>query len=191
MRFYVAKNKRKDRIQAVHSIIFLILLRYTMPIEFDSKGNPKPYGIVGINLERFEELFSKIPDTDRREHLFSNLRNYICDFYQTLFPNYWIQWFGGSYTSNKELPGDIDVVNLVDCDNIDPVKIKPFLTLKDMAVTSKATYSVHGFLLPIFEKSDPRYEITEHWLQYWQNWFGKDRDNNPKTLVEVSYNDIL
>lgn len=164
-----------------------------MPIEFDSNGNPKPYEVVGINLEEFEAAFSQIPDINQRRMLFLKLNQYICDLYQTLFPQFWIQWFGGSYTTKKEIPGDIDLVNIIDYNALepDPDKILPFLNTDRTSVNSKDKYLVDGYFVPVYQRDDPRRNITEDRIRYWINFFGKDRNKNSKALIEVSYNDIL
>ena len=67
-----------------------------MPIKFDDKGNPYPYGVVKIKIEKFKSIFSTIPNEVRWKCLFRQLGKYIKDFFDSIIPNDWIQWFGGN-----------------------------------------------------------------------------------------------
>jgi hypothetical protein len=158
-----------------------------MPIQFDDKGNPYPYEIVRINLGKFEEIFTKIPNKDRRLLLFQQLNQYINDFLTTFLPTNWIQWVGGSYTTTKKMPNDIDLVNFIDANSIESSisALSIFITNSDCETDSKKKYSVDGYLVPIFDEYDPRRKITVDFRNYWKKWFGHDRFENPKTVVEV------
>ena len=72
-----------------------------MPIQFDDKGNPYPYETISIDILGFVKIFVSIPDVEVRERLFQQLEKYIDDFSESISPNSWIQWFGGSYITIK------------------------------------------------------------------------------------------
>ena len=159
-----------------------------MPIKFDEKGNPYPYDVVEINIQKFEQIFSNIPNIERRTLLFQKLGKYLHDFSTSIIPTNWIQWFGGSYTSTKEFPNDIDLVNFIDARTAEAAmnSIWTFITNNKVSADSKKEYSVDGYLIPIFSKTDPRYKITMDKYNYWKKWFGHDRSANPKAIVEVT-----
>jgi hypothetical protein len=49
----------------------------------------------------------------------------------------------------------------------------------------KKTYFVDGYLLPICEKDDERYQYCLQWYDYWIKWFGRDRGGNAKGIIET------
>ena len=160
-----------------------------MPIKFDTKGNPYPYEVVRVDIEKFKEIFTEIPDKERRGLLYHQLFKYINDFLTTFFPINWIQWFGGSYTTTKKKPNDVDLVNFIDAISAERAinALPAFITAPPGNANndSKKIYSIDGYFVPLYDEKDPRYKITTDRHNYWKKWFGHDRFENPKTIVEV------
>jgi hypothetical protein len=158
-----------------------------MPIQFDEHGNPSPYELVNLTMDRFQQLFTSIPDLDRRLWLLTQLNKYIRDFNDDISPDNWVQLFGGSYITNKSYPNDIDLVNFIDSYSAEKAgqQIFAFITNNKINADSKVTYSVDGYLVPIFDTNDPRYNITVAYYKYWSTWLGHDRLDRPKAVVKV------
>ena len=118
-----------------------------MSITFDKNGNPKPYKLVELTIERFEKIFTSIPDKKARADLISKYKKYILEFYQNIAPKEWQQWIGGSFTTQKEYPNDIDLVNFLDCHSagIALETYKFFFTNKDNRFDSKIIYQIDGY----------------------------------------------
>jgi hypothetical protein len=157
-----------------------------MPVQFDCYGNPVPYSTISMDMVQFA-FFSTIPDTSVRTTLFVRLIQYLQDFRRAVSPTTWIQWFGGSYTTNKPQPNDIDLVNLVDYDSVNSsLNVLPsFLTSTTVNPDSRQTYFIDGYLVPLFREDDPRLTITVDRIGYWTRWLGQDRDRNPRAIIEV------
>lgn len=155
-------------------------------VEFDRNGNPQPPGIVNIDFAEFKLIFvDSFDNSETRKLIFNHYENYISDFKQQITFQF-DQWLNGSYTTKKENPSDIDLVNLVGVSedlNLKKNDIRKFLTLGG----SKDKYMVDGYFIPVYDKNDPRYLITEHWLNHWTDFFGHDRLRRAKTLFEISY----
>lgn len=155
-----------------------------MPITFDKHGNPKPYGPIDLSLKRFIEIFTAIPNKEKRKHLGGLFVKYNDNISRDINPMAWTQLIGGSYTTSKEAPNDIDVVNLIDPNSYEKlVNSDGFTSLR----RSKEIYSIDGYAVPVFDESDPRYQILLDYLNYWEKWFGKDRNNREKSLPRIKH----
>jgi hypothetical protein len=154
-----------------------------MPITFDKHGNPKPYGVVELTLKRFVEIFTTIPDKKHRQELIDTFDKYNNDLRQQVNPVVWSQLFGGSYTTLKEKPSDIDVLNILDPTSFERARnLNFFVTRRG----SKDKYNVDGYVIPFFGESDPRYQIFVDNYQYWEKWFGTDRKSRTKSVPKVN-----
>lgn len=155
-------------------------------VEFDKNGNPQPPGIVNINFADFKVVFvDSFNNSKTRNIIFENYENYISDFKDKITSQF-EHWINGSYTTKKDNPNDIDLVNIVSVSenlNSKQNEMRSFLTVGG----SKDKYMVDGYFIPVYEKTDPRYQITEHWLNHWADFFGHDRLRRPKTLFEITY----
>jgi len=152
-------------------------------ISFDEKGNPLPIGINPLSIDEFALTFLF---STTREEIYVNYMRYISDIQKDLMREF-TNWIGGSFTTKKEKPSDIDLVNLFNYStdlNSKHTVLMRFLTLGG----SKLTYKVDGYFIPVYPATDPRYAITEFWLNHWKNFFGQDRFNNPKGIIEISVN---
>lgn len=155
-----------------------------MPITFNKHGNPKPYGLVDMTYERFVEIFSSLPNTKVRNDLIKLFFNFNSDLTKELTPTFWAQLIGGSYTTKKREPNDIDVVNLLDPTSFERIRnINGFVSTRN----SKDMYSVDSYAVPVFEESDPRYHIFLDQINYWEKYFGRDRKNNKKSLPRIKH----
>ena len=155
-------------------------------VNFDKFGNPQPPGIKEIPLDEFKTVFvNGFPNSKTRSPIFAGFERYNQDFKNQIYDKF-VQWLNGSFTTSKENPNDIDLVNLVKVSDELIAKqglLKLFLTTGG----SKEKYLVDGYFVPIYDKDDPRYTVTEQQLAYWSDWFGHDREKRPKTLFEVNH----
>ncbi len=153
-------------------------------INFDKYGNPQPSGVREFSMEELKTVFvNGFPNSKTRTPIYEGFENYNRDFKNQIYDNF-VQWLNGSFTTSKENPNDIDLVNMVEFSdelNTKQAILGNFLTVGG----SKDTYLVDGYFVPIYKKDDPRYMVTEQHLSYWADWFGHDREKRPKTLFEV------
>jgi hypothetical protein len=156
-------------------------------INFDKNGNPQPEGIINIPFAEFKIIFlDNFGNSKTRKLIFTGYENYIIDFKKEI-NNQFDQWMSGSFTTTKENPNDIDLINLVEVKdelNQKQIKLREFLTVGG----SKDKYLVDGYFIPIYSQNDPRFKITEYWLNHWAEFFGHDKLKRPKALIEVSFN---
>jgi hypothetical protein len=154
-------------------------------ITFDSNGNPHPYEVVNVSYTYFKTTYvESFIGSDTRSAICRSYETYI-DHFRQIIDNEFTHWLGGSFTTTKVDPNDIDVVNLVTF--TEEVNGKIHLLLRFLTNGgSKDTYSVDGYCVPLYPESDPRYEFTKQQLQYWSDWFGHDRVKRPKAIIEIS-----
>jgi len=155
-------------------------------IEFDGYGNPKPYELIEMEMADFKTVFvDRFQNSQTRQTIFEKYNQFITDF-RTEIVQEFKNWVNGSYTTIKENPNDIDIVSLVmysDDLNTKYHLLKKFLTEGG----SKKQYLVDGYFIPLYPENDPRYTITQYWINYWTNWFGMDRQGRPKGIIQLSF----
>ncbi|MFA9370116.1 MAG: hypothetical protein ACERIH_00190 [Labilibaculum antarcticum] len=155
-------------------------------ILFDEHGNPQPEGIRPIPFKDFKTAFvDDFETSETRPRIFDGYESYVYDFKTNISPSFQ-HWMNGSYTTNKENPNDIDLVNIVpfsDDLNLKGTALMAFITKG----TSKENYMVDGYLVPVYPDDDPRAEFTKNQLAYWEDFFGSDRNGRTKTLFELKF----
>lgn len=155
-------------------------------ITFDKDGNPQPAGIINYTFEEFETTFvANIENSKRRPLIFENYQRYLSDFKEIITPKF-KNWVNGSFTTLKSEPNDIDIVNIVDYSNNLNQKeylLNAFLT----GGGSKDNYLVDAYFVPVYPSDDPRYKfVTEIQIEYWSKWFGHDRNQKTKAIIEIT-----
>lgn len=155
-------------------------------ITFDINGNPQPFGIVKILLSDFKSIYvDAFTTSSTRQSIYFKWQDYIEHFKNQICSEF-KQWVNGSYTTNKIDPNDIDLVNLVEY--TDDLNSKAHLIVNFLTQGgSKDKYKVDGYFVQIYSTDDPRYSLTEHWLNYWKDWFGHDRERREKGIPEISF----
>lgn len=156
-------------------------------IKFDRNGNPSPPGIIKITSDDFKKIFVEdFSGSESRPTIYDSYSTYCSDFKNQISQKF-DQWLNGSYTTTKLNPNDIDLINIVLVD--DELNSKGEILRSFLSVGgSKDKYLVDGYFIPVYDKADPRREITEHWLSHWADFFGHDRMRRPKALIEVPIN---
>ena len=158
-----------------------------MIYKFDDRGNLSPYQLILVNeLSKFEQFFvNNFPFSTTRNVIYSGLLLYLSDFGNTLrqlkYPGLWKVWLNGSFTTNKIIPADIDIVNVLADDTAlrsNKYSFEPFF-----ARNARKTYGVDAYFLLVNESNQAKELLT-----YWQNWLGTDRFGFSKGIVELTIN---
>lgn len=144
-----------------------------MELEFDEYGYICPATRVRIAAEDIRANFVEHPrfsQSRTRKKIFDGFSRYRSDL-RDLLEHDGFEWIGGSFTTAKLDPNDIDVVNGI-CIRDGDKNIGPFTVHGG----SKMRYNVDGYVFPVYEKDDPQYEtVTKKWALYWSLCFMRSR----------------
>ena len=153
-----------------------------MELNFDIRGNLKPYEVIEISMEKFQETFVQAFEEEAiRQELFENYLNYMEAFSHLIKRNFY-QWIDGSYVSNKKKPNDIDLVTILDYRDYE--KNKKILEKEFASFAGRKNYKVDAYILPNYPVDHKKHIFTQSDLLYWRNLFGKTRVNRAKKQYE-------
>ena len=136
-------------------------------------------GFHDIKLEDFEAIFvNAFQNCDRRKYLVGRFFALLDDFSEfSLSAEIWID---GSFSTQKEEPGDIDILFVVDEEEVNGLgeeKIKSLTRLFDRQ-EAKIRYHCDLFVI-LSNNTDDR--------SYWRGWFGYTRNEEPKGIPRINY----
>lgn len=159
-----------------------------MEIKFSEYGTPQPPGVRSVTFEEWKDFFQSIENQNRRKTLITGFERFIAELKNRVTPDQWKQWIGGSFTTTKVEPKDIDVVNFIDYGSIAEMNSDPgpYFTSKDPNIDSRVIYNIDSYQVPVYPLNDPRHKITNDMTKYWVKQFGYDRDKRPRAIFEVS-----
>ena len=97
------------------------------------------------------------------------------------------QWVNGSFATSKHDPGDLDLLNVFDKDEIDnlPVDCQQRLLALISGQTTRGTHDCDSYCLIKVSDTHPDYSDFRHIRTYWMGEFGFDRNDSPKGIVRL------
>lgn len=156
--------------------------------EFNEYGN-LPRGFHKPSISEFKLRFVEDFDASAtRKDIFEGYKAYCSELLPLNVAMK--QWIDGSYTTNKKDPSDIDLAT-----HIDALKITSAQALDQVGRLFKNTkqlkikYKCDPYAIPVYPLNHQLYKATRDSIDYWENWFGKDRNNKPKGIIEFQLND--
>lgn len=157
-------------------------------IIFDEKGHVYPYEVIEMTLTVFEQEFvTNMEDRAHRKHLFSNYLRFIEDFRSALGISFF-QWVNGSFTTTKQLPGDIDVVNFIEYD-----QFAGKLAIIDMFHSiGKSSYSTDVHFAATCKWNHRFHHRAVSDEAYWKDIFGFSKPDEsearyPKGIIKIKF----
>lgn len=96
------------------------------------------------------------------------------------------QYVDGSFVTNKNDPGDVDLLMLIDASVVDaiPPHLKPLFKALVAGKLTKATHHCDAYYCPVYPETHPAYEQGRQQRKYWMGEFGYDRKDVPKGIVQ-------
>lgn len=140
-----------------------------------------PLYVAGIHdkneIEIIGELIDNFAKKAKREHIWDRFKAFI-DEVKKIGIDFEV-WLDGSFVTDKEEPGDIDVIFFFSNSDLaslspDQNKYVSFLFGKPSKSIIKARYECDVFVCP---KEDLNMR------SYWRGWFGFTRSEEPKGIV--------
>jgi hypothetical protein len=127
--------------------------------------------------EMYDKCVSSFENNERRQEIY----DHFIKFYELLsgVPIQFEIWIDGSYTTEKEIPGDIDIVVFVsksEMNNISDSDKRTVSYLFSDHDSTKARFLTDAYIAPI-EDVNMR--------SYWRGWFCFNRNEEPKGIIIV------
>ena len=152
-------------------------------IKFDIYGNPTPYEFIFLSLEELEYNFLSQFDTScTRKNILAGYKAYCNDLLCLVKSNV-EQWIGGSFTTTKINPNDIDISTIIDVDLIENPSIATAIKKFTTKGESKNTYLVDGYIIPKCAKGSPYYDYCMDVYNYWSSFWRRNRQDMPRGII--------
>lgn len=153
-----------------------------MELSFDIRGNLKPYEVIQVSMEVFQDTFVNAFDEESaRQELFEYYNQYMKDL-SGLITRDFFQWIDGSYISNKVKPNDIDLITVIDYRDYE--ENQDILEREFASFAGRKKYQVDGYILANYPENHKKHIFTKSDLLYGRNLFGKTRVNRAKKQFE-------
>jgi hypothetical protein len=99
----------------------------------------------------------------------------------------YVTWISGSFTTDKQLPGDIDVLLIIDATVVASLTTSKQAEL--LAILSepdpKARYGCDLYYMQVFPTYDPAFFITCLDFSYWTRVYGVTRDGKQRVILHL------
>jgi hypothetical protein len=166
-------------------------------MEFDDFGNLTPYGKIDSDLETGKKKLVEdfAPQNQKRKELWSHLATYNARI-KNLMNTDWEQWIDGSFVTRKQEPNDIDLVNFIEYSDDGNERLsanwdeaKNLFAMEEGAKSSSYnSLKMDGYLEPIYPASHPLYNSYQRKWNYWNKWFGYNKENErPKGFLSIKH----
>ena len=132
--------------------------------EFDERGYLPP----SVHVATLDEVRQRFGNNVRRNELLSNF-NVLLEVIRRVGASR--LFLDGSFVTDKEIPGDIDAILVI------PDDLNTASPEAGVLYEADIRFSVDLFIV---------LERNTNWLLRWLEFFGHDRNDEPKGLVEVT-----
>lgn len=159
-----------------------------MPIKYTDRGYLDPPERQELSLKEFKYHFvDAFPDSSTRKKLYEGYLRYTKDFRKEIASEV-VQWIGGSFSSKKLNPRDIDMVTIMDYETFEE---KYELIEKKFRKSAKSDYGVDAYIVSSYPEEHKKYPIYQGNLVYWDNQFTKTRKNRAGKRFKRGYVQII
>ena len=116
-----------------------------MELNFDIRGNLKPYEVIETSMENFQKTFvNSFEEESTRLELFKNYNQYMSDLSHLLTKDF-SQWIDGSFVSNRQNPKDIDLVTIIAYNDYEQNKV--ILEKEFASFAGRKKYKVDAYIV--------------------------------------------
>jgi hypothetical protein len=138
------------------------------------------------DVEIEAQFVTSFPHSSTRKNILDGYKQYSNDI--VVLVGQCEQYLDGSFVTNKNDPGDIDLVMLVDAAVVDALPNNEKQRLKELVAgpTTRAKYMCDAYYCPIYPDGHPLAEASRAQRKYWLGEFGYDRNDIPKGIVHVT-----
>ena len=155
-------------------------------MNFSHRGLIVPPKKVRISQSDFYDTFiGSFPSSTTREALYKSYEKYTSSFAKQVTGNF-CQWIGGSFTTMKTNPRDVDIVTLLRND----VLINQYDKIKQMFRLSWKAEGLDVYFLGVREPEAPDYAIYRSDFAYWTHQFSTSRQDRMGKRYARGYAEI-
>lgn len=157
-------------------------------IHFDKHGYLLPPEIIEISLADFERYFVlDLADRGRRVEIFEIYLRYLSELYEVVGKEFF-QLVNGSFTTKKELPGDIDLTTFVD------YRICRDCEDEIIGIGNKWENErlIDCYIIPLSYQGHPRFIQSQLAYEYWRSLYSLSKPNEkgqsyPKGILKINF----
>lgn len=152
---------------------------------FNTKGYLEP-GLHNMGVDEVERNFvTNFPHSSTRESIMDGFKKHSDEI--NVIVDECIKFLDGSFVSNKNDPGDIDMVCFIDGDKVDSLSPADQAKLQALVAgpVTKASHKCDAYFCPTYPDNHPKHAHTRSQRKYWMGEFGYDRLDVPKGIVVV------
>lgn len=153
--------------------------------DFEKNGY-LPAGIHKMTAAEFEATFvTAFPFSSTRKPILKGYNQHADELLAVI--GQCEQFLDGSFVTNKNDPGDIDMVVMVDAEILDAIDVSKrdaFRALVSGKIT-RATHMCDAYICPVYKEESPNFETGRANRKYWMGEFGFDRSDLPKGFVSI------
>ena len=142
--------------------------------QFDNNGYLKPYQPIITDIKGFEKQFA---NSAVRKVIFKEYLLFLEEL-QGIQPHSFMQWINGSFTTQKPLPFDIDLVTFVDYSTY-------FMNVQKFKKLEKKYSKIDAHFSVDFPEGHRKAYETHLDKLYWQDVYGTDRYSRPKGFLQI------
>ncbi len=135
-------------------------------------------------MEEFRQVFVlDFPDSATRSDMFQNFLQYMDTFRDEITEDF-IQWIGGSFTTRKLNPKDIDMVTFISHETFEQ---KSELIEKEFRIDSKQKYGVDAYFVVVYPEGHEKHPLYQGNRIYWDHQFSKTKKNRAGNRFSRGY----
>ena len=153
-------------------------------IEFDVHGHLKPYTIIPLTIDDFEEGFVRsFPDSERRNLAFNAFLTHLNNFRMIVDEAFWV-WVGGSFVTRKTNPSDIDFVIFLDADCYNRYEEQAKFFRQQRYLPDKI---IDGYFVQVYPEGHRRRNWYESDRLRWLQDFGTNLAGRKKGIIQLDF----
>ncbi|HRD79427.1 MAG TPA: hypothetical protein PLL53_01610 [Saprospiraceae bacterium] len=145
-----------------------------MPFKFGLRGYIEPPQRHELSLEEFRRIFVlDFPESATRSDLFQKFMQYTDRFRSEITKDF-IQWVGGSFTTRKLNPKDIDMVTFISPETFER---KSELIDEEFRKDCNLKYGIDAYFVVVYHEGHEKHSLYQGNIIYWDHQFSKTKKN--------------
>lgn len=156
-----------------------------MPVfEFDVHGNLKPYAIIPLTVDDFEQEFvTAFSDLERRGLILDTFLGHLTNFRTIVGEEFWV-WVGGSFVTRKTNPSAIDFVIFLDADCYNRHEEQANFFRQQRYLPGKM---MDGYFVQVYPEDHRRRNWYESDRSRWLQDFGTNLAGRKKGIIQLNF----